>query len=69
MDNNSEDHYQFSGIKQGFSRNKKYYRQNEKDKISGRRGRDDRPKDYASKEKIRKLNDRRAIRKNLENKL
>ena len=35
-------------------------------RISARRGKDDRPTDYSSKEKIRKLNDRRKAMKNVE---
>ena len=34
-------------------------------RIPSRRGKDDRPQDYNSKEKVRILNDRRTVKKNL----
>ena len=55
--------YGFSGEREGMGIRDKVY--DDGSKIIARRGKDDRPQDYDSKEKVRILNKRRRIRKNL----
>ncbi len=62
MEGTNHKGYQFSGERESMGLRDKIY--DDGSKIIGRRGKDHNPRNYNSKEKVRKLTERRIVQKN-----
>lgn len=62
MEGSNYNNYQFSGERESMGLRNKIY--DDGSKIIGRRSKDHNPKEYNSKEKVRKLTERRIVQRN-----